>query len=57
MKEIPDLHWNIFIVKSQSLFVNLSDKLISNNFSGEKIYFRVHKKSEQLVVMKTHYVP
>ena len=32
--EITDSHRNIFIVKTQSLFADLSDKLISNKFSG-----------------------
>ena len=48
--EIPDSHRNIFIVKTLSLFVDLSDKLISNIFSGVKINFRFRKKSEQLAV-------
>ena len=34
-----------------SLFVDLSGKLISNNFTGAKMDFRFHKKSEQLALM------
>ena len=34
------------------MFLYLSDKLISNNFSGVKIDFRFHKKSEQLAFMQ-----
>ena len=41
----------MFIVKTQSLFVDLASKLISNNFSGVKIDFQFHKKSEQLVLI------
>ena len=37
------------MVKTQFLFVDLNDKLILNIFSGDKIYFRFHKISEQLV--------
>ena len=49
--EIPDSHRNIFIFKTQALFDDLSGKLISNIFSGVKIDFRFHKKSEQLAFM------
>ena len=49
--EITDTHRNIFIDKTYSLFVDLSDKLISNNFSGVKMDFRFRKKSEQLALM------
>ena len=42
--EIPNLQRYIFIVKTQSLFVRVSDKLISNNFSDVKKDFRFHKK-------------
>ena len=44
--EIPDVHRNIFIVNTHSLFVHLIDTVISNNFSGVKIDFRFRKKSE-----------
>ena len=33
------------------MFVDLSDKFISNNFSGVKMDFRFPKKSEQLALM------
>ena len=49
--EIPDLHWNIFIVKAEFLFVDLTGKLISNYFSGMKMNFRFCKKTEQLGLM------
>ena len=49
--EISNSHPNTFIVKTESLFAHLSGKLISNNFSGVKIDFRFHKKSEQLALM------
>ena len=49
--KIPDSHRNIFIVKTRSLFVDLSSKLISNIFSGVKIDFLFHKKLEQLALM------
>ena len=49
--EFPDLHRNISIVKTQPLFVDLSGKLISNNFSGVKMDFHFHKKSEHLALM------
>ena len=41
--EIPNSHRNIFIVKTQFLFVNLTDKLISKNFSGVKMDFHFRK--------------
>ena len=41
--EIPNSHRNVFIVKTQFLFVDLTDKLISNNFSGAKEDFRFRK--------------
>ena len=50
--EIPDSHRNILIVKTQSLFVDLNGKLISNNFSGVKMDFRCRKKTEHLALMK-----
>ena len=57
-REIPDSYQNIFIVKTQSYFVDFSDKLISNNFFGVKMDFHFHthththkKKMEQLVLM------
>ena len=49
--EIPDLHRDNFIVKTQFLFVDLTGKLISNSFSGVKIDFHFHKNSEQLAHM------
>ena len=49
--EIPDLHRSIFIVKTQSLFIYLSYKLISKNFSGIKMDFRFREKSQQLALM------
>ena len=49
--EIPDSHRNIFIVKTELLFVDLIDNLISNNFSCVKMDFRFRKKSEQLALM------
>ena len=49
--EILDSHWDIFIAKTYSLFIDLTHKLISNNFSGEKkIIFAFAKKSEQLAL-------
>ena len=42
-KEIPNSHRNIFIVKIQSLFVDLRGKLISNNFFSRKMDFRFTK--------------
>ena len=39
------------MVKTQLIFVDLSHKLISNNFSDVKMDFRVRKKSEQLTLM------
>ena len=51
-REIPDSHRNIFIVKTQSLFVGLSAILISNNFSGEKKDFCFHKKSNLCYIVK-----
>ena len=39
------------MVKTQSLFVDLTEKLISTNFSGVKMDFRFYKKSEQLTLM------
>ena len=50
-REIPDSHRNIFIVKTQSLFVDLRGKLISNIFSGIKMDFRFREKSQQLALM------
>ena len=44
--EIPDSRQKIYIFKIQSLYVDLNGKLISNNFSGVKMDFRFHKKSE-----------
>ena len=49
--EIPDSHRYIFIVKTQSLFVDLNHKLISDKFSGVKTDFRFDKKSEQLALV------
>ena len=48
--EIPDSHRNIFIFKTQFLFVDSRVKLISNIFSCVKMDFRFHKKSEQLAL-------
>ena len=42
--EIPDSHRNIFAVKTQSFFVDLSVKQISNNFCCIKMDFRFLKK-------------
>ena len=50
--EIPDLHRNILIIKTKSLFVDFSDKLTSNNFSGVKKDFRFCEKSEKLSLMR-----
>ena len=47
--QISDSHRNIFIVITQSAFLYLSDKLISNNFSGLKMDFHFRKKSEQCI--------
>ena len=49
--EIPDLQRNFFIVKAQSWFDDLIGKLTSNIFSGEKLDFCFHIKSEQLALM------
>ena len=49
--EIPDSYRNIFVVKTQLMLVDFSDKLISNNFSHVKTVFRFHKKSEQLALI------
>ena len=38
-KKFPNWHKNIFVVKTQSLFVDLTGKLISNNFFGVKMNF------------------
>ena len=54
--EIPDSHQNIFIVKTELLFVDLTDKLISNIFSGVKMDFRFLKKSEQLALILKRYL-
>ena len=54
--EIPDSPRNIFIVKTELLFVNLIDNLIFNNFSGVEVDFRFHKKSEQLALMLKRYL-
>ena len=32
-REIPESHWNIFMLKIQFLFVDLRGNFISNNFS------------------------
>ena len=40
-----------FIVKTEFLFVDLSGKPISNNFSGVTMDFCFRKKSEQLTLM------
>ena len=50
-REISDSHRNILIAKAYSLFVFLSHKLISNNFSGVEMDFRFRKKSKQLPLM------
>ena len=42
--ENPDLNRKIFIVKTYTLFVDLSDILISNIFSGVKMDFHFRKK-------------
>ena len=39
-EEIPELPRNTFIVKTETLFVDVSDELVSNNFSVVNIDFR-----------------
>ena len=50
--EISDSHRNIIIVKTELLFVDLIDNLISNNFFCVKMDFRFRKKMEQLARMQ-----
>ena len=47
--EILNLHRDIFIVKTQFLIVDLTHKLISNNFFGVKMDFRFRKKKNGTV--------
>ena len=53
--EIPDLHRDNFIVKTQFFFVDLTGKLISNSFSGMKMDFCFYKKQLTLMAVYKRY--
>ena len=51
-RETPDSHRNIFIIKTLSLVIDSTGKLISNIFSGVKMNFCFQKISEESVLMQ-----